>query len=452
MGLQAEGKEILIMGLGAHGGGAAAARFFSDAGARVTVTDLRDEPALAPSLETLSDCNIAYRLGCHDEKDFRRADVVIKNPAVPRSSPFLKLAKRIETDISVFLASHRGPVLAVTGTKGKSSTSSALHHLLAAEHPSARLGGNITISPLRFQRELHGDEIVVLELSSFQLGDLTMTKNWKAAACRPFSIAVVTNLLPDHQDYYESMDAYSRDKAIIFERQPDDGWVILASDDPYSSGYEPPHPQRVIRLNHSTTKHAPFADLIPDRLSVSGSHTIYNLYTAAVAAALFGMDHTAIRRAAVTYPGIPHRLERVSSIRRVLYINDSAATIQEAALVAVSSFDRPVHLIAGGSDKGLPLDRFPEIARQAASVALLDGSATEKIAALLSASGCSYTGPHNSMADALSAARGVANAGDVVLLSPGCASFGMFRNEFDRGDQFRELVINIEKKHKEREQ
>jgi UDP-N-acetylmuramoylalanine--D-glutamate ligase len=372
--------------------------------------------------------------------------VVIKNPAVPRRSPFLQLAARIETDISVFLASHEGPVLAVTGTKGKSSTASALHHLLTAEHPSARLGGNITISPLSFQRELRGDEVVVLELSSFQLGDLTLTENWKQGACRPFDVAVLTNLLPDHQDYYSSMEEYARDKAIIFERQPDNGWVVLAGHDQYSMAYEPPHPERVVRIGKNQEHDPHFHELLPEELPIAGSHMKRNLFTAAVAAACFGMDPEGIRAAASHYRGIPHRLERVATIDGVTFVNDSAATIQEAALAAVTSFDRPVHLIAGGSDKGLPLDQFPEIGRRVASLALLAGSATAKIMRLLDDAACSYSGPHDSLLGALSIARSNARPGDIVLLSPGCASFGMFRNEFDRGDQFRELVVITEDK------
>ncbi|MFP4549964.1 MAG: UDP-N-acetylmuramoyl-L-alanine--D-glutamate ligase [Spirochaetales bacterium] len=444
MGLEIEGKQILIMGLGAHGGGAASARFFCEHGASVVVTDLRNETELAPSLQALSDCDIQYRLGTHREDDFRTADVVIKNPAVPRTSPFLRLATRIETDISVFLSIHGGHVFGVTGTKGKSSTASALHHLVHAAHPSARLGGNITISPLSFCRELTGEEIVVLELSSFQLGDLRMTESWTANELTPFTVAVVTNLLPDHQDYYDSMESYAADKAIIFERQPPQGWVVLAGSDPYSAAYAPPHSEHVIRTagNHGSGDRR-FADLLPEKLLVPGTHMRHNLHTAAVAASLYGMDSQAIRAAAASYTGIPHRLELVRTIDNVLYINDSAATIQEATLAAVSSLGRPVHIIAGGSDKGLPLDRFVEIARKAASVTLLHGTATEKIVALFERSSASFSGPHASLRAALEAARQQAQAGDAVLLSPGCASFGMFRNEFDRGDQFRELVKNI---------
>ncbi len=195
------------MGLGAHGGGVSTARYCAQSGADVTVTDLRAAEALTQSLRQLDGLPIRYVLGEHREEDFRDTDLVVKNPAVPRTSPYLKYAHRIETDISLFLNQHRGEIYAITGTKGKSTTATALHFILSADDPSARLGGNIAVSPLSFAAELTGTEAVVLELSSFQLGDLLLTPPGRRGQLPRFAIAAVTNLLHDHQDYYGSMDA-----------------------------------------------------------------------------------------------------------------------------------------------------------------------------------------------------------------------------------------------------
>lgn len=453
------GARVVVMGLGAHGGGAASARFCAEAGADVTVTDLREESALRESVASLGDLPIRFVLGRHEPEDFRRADLVVKNPAVPRTAPLLREATRIETDISLFLARHRGPVLAITGTKGKSTTASALHHAISVRYPAARIGGNITVSPLTFVDELAGGEPVVLELSSFQLGDLLLTPVGLAGERPSFDIAAITNLLPDHQDYYDSMEAYAADKALIFSGQRPEQWCLLSDDDAWSRSYRPPHPSRtvrfvaeralppagsvaafdhgrgVLRLDGKT----PIA-LVPEDTALTGRHMRLNLLYAGVAAHLFGIPADEVRRRTASFAGVRHRLEVVAVENRVRYINDSAATIAEAAVAALESFDAPVHLIAGGSDKGLPIDDFDEIARRAASLHLLSGTATDRIIELLEARGGSYAGPYDSLEKAYDAARDLARPGDVVLLSPGCASFGMFRNEFDRGDRFRDLV------------
>lgn len=454
------GRDVLVMGLGSHGGGAATAKYCVEHGARVTVTDLRPEERLADSLEQLEGLPIRYTLGTHREEEFRRADLVVKNPAVPRRSPYLAAARRIETDISIFLSGHPGPVYAITGTKGKSTTATALHHILTGAHPDARLGGNITVSPLEFADSLTGTEPIVLELSSFQLGDLLLTGTVAERGFPRFNVSVITNILRDHQDYYGSMDAYARDKRLVFRAQQAGGWVVLSNDDGYSRSFAPPFPDRVARLTAGELtqqtdagfragagiarirhhRHADTVELVPAAVPLIGAHQRTDVLFAAVAATLTGIGTDEVRARVQSFAGIPHRLELVRSVGGVDFYNDSAATIAEATLAALDGFDRPIHLIAGGSDKGLPVDPFAEIARAAATVHLLEGTASRRIADLLRRSDLPFTGPHGSLDGALRSARAAASPGEVVILSPGCASFGMFRNEFDRGDQFRELV------------
>ncbi|TVQ26767.1 MAG: UDP-N-acetylmuramoyl-L-alanine--D-glutamate ligase [Spirochaetaceae bacterium] len=432
-----DGRQVVVLGLGAHGGGVATARYCVEHGARVCVTDLRSEADLDASLRALAGLDIRYVLGRHDIDDISNADIVVKNPAVRRTAPVLSHARRIETDISLFLKRHRGPVIAVTGTKGKSTTASAIHHVLRGTWPGARLGGNITVSPLSFADEISPEDPVVLELSSFQLGDLRMTP--RPVNGYPFSVSVITNLLPDHQDYYDSMDAYAADKALIFADQRPTDWVVIAGDDEYCSGFTPPVAERTIRLPHPSYDPPTLVGLCTER----AAHARRNLYTAGVAAVLLGVPAESIAARLAGFPGVPHRLERVAVHNRVSFVNDSAATIQEATLAALDSCDGPVHLIAGGSDKGLPVNRFVDIATRVASLHLLEGSATERIVGVLGGGSPRMTGPHPSLRAAVHAATAVARPGDTVLLSPGCASFGMFRNEFDRGDQFRAIVYDL---------
>jgi len=229
--------KVLVMGLGLNGGGLESARFLAGKGANVTVTDLRDEKTLEPTIEKLKDFPIRYVLGRHEIEDFLEADFVVKNPAVRPDSPYLQAAKRVETDISLFLAYCPARLIAVTGSKGKSSVSSAIYFALKegqtprGQTPGkAWLGGNITISPLSFLDELGENDDVVLELSSWQLGDLSGRGLLKPRA------AVITAIMRDHQDKYGSMEAYVNDKRVIY-RDQDENDVTVAADDEWGQSF-----------------------------------------------------------------------------------------------------------------------------------------------------------------------------------------------------------------------
>jgi UDP-N-acetylmuramoylalanine--D-glutamate ligase len=448
------GANVTVMGLGLHGGGASAARFLAREGARVTVTDLRGEAELGPSLEALGSVPIRFVLGRHEEEDFSAADIVIKNPAVRRSSPYLAHARHIETDISIFLARNPAAVVAITGTKGKSSTSSATHHVLARTTGHAFLGGNITRSPLEFLDRLTTDDTVVLELSSFQLGDLTLTPGG-ISALRP-RVSVITSIFRDHLNYYGSMEEYVADKRQVYRGQGPRDWT-LARDDEWGRSFlaETPAQRAVLsdeRLPPATT--GAYLDgelgyarvdgeaelIVPAGLLVPGGHMRRNLLAAGLIGRLLGVDATGVREAVSTFSGIGHRLELVDERNGVRFYNDSAATIPEATLEAVSSFAAPVHLIAGGTDKNIDFGLFADIAAQVRALYLLDGNAT---AAISRAAGAGSRGPYGSLEEAVAAAAAAAREGEIVILSPGCASFGMFQNEFDRGRRFRDIVKEL---------
>ncbi|MFP4374204.1 MAG: UDP-N-acetylmuramoyl-L-alanine--D-glutamate ligase [Spirochaetaceae bacterium] len=470
------GARVTVMGLGLHGGGASAARFLAREGAEVTVTDLRTESELGASLDALASLPIRFVLGRHEDADFAGADVVVKNPAVRRNSRYLTLARRIETDISIFLARASSPIIAVTGTKGKSSTSSATHHILCETMGQAYLGGNITRSPLEFVDELTEASTVVLELSSFQLGDLSLT-GAGIAALQP-RVSLITSIYRDHLNYYDSMEDYVADKRLIYASQRGADWTI-ARNDTWGRSFLRETPARgavtadapldpteagaaagawldgrvgIARVpddggSAAARTAAQGEEILPERLLVPGAHMRRNLLAAGLVCRLLGVGADAIRHAAAGYPGIEHRLELTRERDGVRYYNDSAATIPEATLEAVGSFDAPVHLIAGGTDKNIDFALFSEIAARVAGLYLLEGNATPAILEVLGGrktAGLSPRGPFASLEDAVSAAAGEARAGEVVILSPGCASFGMFRNEFDRGRRFRDIVQALE--------
>ncbi|TVQ37208.1 MAG: UDP-N-acetylmuramoyl-L-alanine--D-glutamate ligase [Spirochaetaceae bacterium] len=452
------------MGLGLHGGGLATVRYLCARGAEVTVTDLRSQRELDNSLQRLAGLPLRLVLGGHNESDFRSADFVVKNPAVPRSSGFLAMARRIETDISLFLRRCPAQVIAVTGTKGKSTTAACIHHILTRLGRSSYLGGNITVSPLEFADDPSDGQFVVLELSSFQLGDLALVSDG-LQILRP-KVALITNLMADHMDYYASFEDYFDDKSVVFRGQTDDDFTLYNHDDANGRRYAALTPARPIPLARTA---AAFASddtaawldrgcgwfrppdrstaqpelLVPHAVRLIGAHNRTNLLFAASAVRCLGLHADRIAAAVADFGGVPHRMERVATLDGVDYYNDSAATIAEAALAAVQSFACPVHLIAGGSDKGLDVSLFGTIAARVASLYLLSGTATERITAHLHRSGAAWYGPFDTVDTAVAAARGNARPGDAVVLSPGCASFGMFRNEFHRGDVFRSAVRQL---------
>ena len=449
------GLKVTIMGLGLNGGGLPSARFFAERGARVTVTDTKTEEQLKPSIEALADLSVKYVLGEHRLEDFSSADLVVKNPAVSENSPYLQVSKQVETDISLFCSLVRPPILAVTGTKGKSTTASAIHHIIKSEHPEAKLGGNITMSPLSFLSEIEKSEApVVLELSSWQLSDLRHRR-----VMHP-EISLVTNILNDHQDRYANFEEYIEDKREIFRCQNANQVTLLNYDDKTTRSFseETPGKPRYFSalglprkflgswLEQDRAKwheRGEITTLFEGELSIPGLHNRLNILAACTAAALFGTSLELIRREALSFPGVPHRLELVSSKGGIRFYNDSTATIPEATLAAVSSFDEPIHLIAGGTDKNLDFSPFKIIGERVDAAYLLEGSATEMISSALQDRCRQVFGPFNSLQRAFETAIEGAKPGQIVLLSPGCASFGMFANEFDRGRRFKALVEEL---------
>ncbi|MDR0583910.1 MAG: UDP-N-acetylmuramoyl-L-alanine--D-glutamate ligase [Treponema sp.] len=488
--------KVLVMGLGLHGGGLESACYLLRHGAELTVTDLRDERVLAPSIQRLeagsagrpAGASIRYVLGRHETGDFKNADMVIKNPGVRPDSPYLRAAKRIETDISLFLTACPARLSAVTGSKGKSYTASALYWALgkirenaagssvpagAAPRGKAWLGGNITVSPLTFLDDLDREDDVVLELSSWQLGDLKgrLMPGGGGPLLKP-KAAVLTAIIPDHLDRYAAMEAYVADKRIIYQGQDETDFTVAADDEwgrsfhaesrgrplryagaPLPEGIsggwfnnpDGPGLARLYGFSSPGLAEGEIAELVQPRPLTTGYHQKKNLLAAALALLGLGLEAAYIREALGGFPGIEHRLELFHRAGGISFYNDSAATVPEAAAAAVEALgrDAPLVLVAGGADKNLDFSPLVRAAPLAKALILLAGDGSEKLRRLFDQAGRAYQGPFDSLEKAVSAALQAAGSGDRVALSPGCTSFGMFLNEFDRGRQWKEIVRRL---------
>lgn len=462
--IELQNKRVLVMGLGLHGGGLGVTRWLLKQGARVTVTDLQTESELATTLEQLRDANVKFVLGEHRVTDFENADLIIRNPGVPRESPFLKIAREknipIRMEMGLFtelLPRGMSQVIGITGTKGKTTTTLMTGAILKRANPKTVVAGNLRISALELLDQIDADTPVVLELSSFQLEEFEELK-------RSPHIAALTNVYPDHLNRYRDLDEYTWAKAQIFLHQAPRDFVILNFDNGVCTRLRPKAIGQVIWFSRTRAikqgarlerdwlvwndengshKILPVADLI------QGEHNIENALAAIAICKAWGAADQTIAETLREFQGVPHRLELIRELDGVQYINDTTATAPNATIVALKTLaprGGTIFLIAGGSDKGL---RYADMARTIvetrARVILLDGSATQKIEnALTAENAASLIIQHaENLQEAIDMGRKNARAGDLVLLSPGAASFGMFANEFERGDKFRELVSRL---------
>jgi UDP-N-acetylmuramoylalanine--D-glutamate ligase len=352
-------------------------------------------------------------------------------------------------EMTLFLAACPAPTIGVTGTKGKTTTAMLTHAILQERWPGAIVAGNMGRSALDRLAEVDPAVPVTLELSSFQLEGLG------EHALAP-TVAVITNVRPDHLDRYPDLAAYADAKAQIVRHQHPDDWKVVPSDDPtvealmsgtpaapITFGVTPVGPRTLFVADERFVASWDGADLDLGpvaALRLPGVHNQRNALAAAGAALAVGVTAAEVQRGLAGFGGVPHRLEPVATRDGVDFVNDSTATTPEAAEAALQAFPgRPVVAIVGGFDKGLDLDPLAAaLAARAETIVLLAGSATPGLQRQLPPD--RVVGPFDTMGDAVRAAADVAPDGSVVLLSPGCASFGLFVDEFDRGDQFRAAV------------
>ena len=441
-----KGKKITLMGLGLLGRGIGDAEFLAECGAIVTVTDKKTEAELAESVERLKKYpNITFHLGGHREEDFVTTDLVIKAAGVPLDSPEIAAARKAGVQVAMstalfakFAIDAGAKVVGVTGTRGKSTITQMIAHTLIRANKQIVLGGNVRgVSTLAMLPKLSKDypwtTIVVLELDSWQLQgfwDLKISPN----------IAVFTNLMPDHQNYYASMEQYFEDKANIFRYQhAGDTLIVGESVKEQAEAARPPVAPQV-----------PLAIPADWRLRVIGEHNRENASFAAAALRALGLSGEEIRSGLESFQPVEGRLQFVREVRGVKIYNDNNATTPEATIAALRALGENIILITGGSEKGLELKELVmEIKKRTSKVILLTHSnymGSQRLAGELEREGVPFEGVQNlreAVEKGVNGRKGEKGKEEVLLFSPAFASFGMFKNEYDRNDQFMRLINEL---------
>ncbi|MBT3199625.1 MAG: UDP-N-acetylmuramoyl-L-alanine--D-glutamate ligase [Phycisphaerales bacterium] len=425
------GKKVTVVGLGRFGGGIGVTQWLCGQGAEVTVSDRAMAGDLTASIAQLEGLDVALHLGEHDLNDFLQADLLVVSPAIPQDIPPLQAAEKAgvprSSEMNLFIERCPAPIVGITGSVGKSTTTAMVGEILAADH-TVHVGGNIGKSLLGDLEAIKPDHIVVLELSSFQLDQV------ESLGVSP-KISLVTNLTPNHLDRHGTMDAYARAKQNIFRFQDDSSVLILNSADEATTGWGDLAPGRVEFFD-------PHAK--PFKLQVTGRHNQYNAQAAWAIAREFGVDRQTAADALWEFQSLSHRLQLAAEGRGVKYYNDSKCTTPGGLIVALEAFaPRTAVVIAGGSDKNVSFDEMGAAIAKLAKAIVVIGATADKIAASVELSRTDST-PEIQKADSLQTAVKIASSlaisGDVVLLSPACASYDMFTNYQQRGDLFVRLA------------
>ncbi|MCP4451487.1 MAG: UDP-N-acetylmuramoyl-L-alanine--D-glutamate ligase [Planctomycetes bacterium] len=445
-------KQVLVMGLGRFGGGADVVRFMAKQGGRVTVTDRASQDALTDSLNQLSDLSgITYHLGNHTWTDFESADLIVVNPAVPPETPFLLRARDLgiamTTQINLFLALCPATVVGITGANGKSTTTALCAHLLKYARDTRSvpfgqvwLGGNIGHHPLLTHvADMRPEDVVILELSSFQTEWLDQTG---------VHVALLTNLTPNHLDRHKTFDAYCDAKERLFQTQAlsasRHGQSLFCADDPVGQQW---HAKYQGQEHRSCSMYS--ADHVPDRLKracrLPGRANLTNLAGALAIAGHLGVPEESLVEAIQVFKPLAHRLELVEERRGVRWFNDSIATTPESVMVALEAFEGGRILIAGGYDKGIPFDVLARAIVSQVKAVILMGQTGQSLrhAIKVCDPGFEPIVVVKTLEEAVVTANSLADSGDAVLLSPACASYDMFDNFQDRGDQFKQCVFDL---------
>jgi UDP-N-acetylmuramoylalanine--D-glutamate ligase len=449
-GVDLAGKRVLVVGLARTG--VAASLFSAGYGAAVTATDDKPEAELAGTAARLRAAGVKLELGGHAPKTFLEQDLIVVSPGVPAKLPPLERARArgipVWSEMELAWRFLRGTLVAITGSNGKTTTTSLVAHILKEAEIPALTGGNIGVPLLSLTEYSTDATVTVAEISSFQLETIE--------SFRP-EIGVLLNLTPDHLDRHASFDDYARAKMRLFENQLDRDAAVLNADDPEVTRRMPSRPRifwfsRRKRVAEGAflrggeiifrSDGAEIAVARRDEIQLRGEHNLENVLAACAAAHLAGAAPSAIASGVKSFRGVEHRLEFVAEVGGVTFYNDSKATNVDAALKAVEAFPGPLVVILGGKDKGSPYAPLREPLRARARAAILIGAAAEKIGAELGdAVAVEQAG---TLDRAVELARKHAKPGDVVLLAPACSSFDQFENYEQRGRVFKELVAKLE--------
>src|SRR5580700_1524732 len=449
-GMDLRGKRVLVVGLARTG--VATSIFCAARGARVTATDARGETEIGETVAKLKEAGVTLELGSHREKTFLEQDLIVPSPGVPADQARLQAARAkgitIWSEIELAYRFLKGRLIGITGSNGKTTTTSLAEHILKTAGMHTILAGNIGTPLIGCVDEMRDDTWAVAELSSFQL-ELIDT-------FRP-NIGVFLNLTPDHLDRHHTIEAYGAAKARLFENQTGDDAAILNADDAATTPYAPSLPrvywfsrkQRVAQGAYVRGEEIVFRQdgaeevlLKLEDIPLAGAHNVENVLAAASATRLAGAPALAIAKGVRSFAGVEHRLEFVAEIAGVRYYNDSKATNVDATLKALDAFPGRILVILGGKDKGSDYTVLQKPLREKAILALLIGAAAEKIEKQIAGSVALERA--ETLERAVETAWHAARPGDVVLLAPACASFDQFENYEHRGRVFKDLVHRLQ--------
>ncbi len=461
-------KRVVILGLARQG--TALARYLVEQGAQVAVSDAKPAEQLTDALSSLRDLTIEYALGNHPPTLLANTDMLCLSGGVPADAPLAQEARRrgvaVSNDSQIFLDAARCRVVGITGSAGKTTTTTLTGKIIQAGGRQAWVGGNIGNPLIADLGRMKADDLAVMELSSFQLEIMTMSPQ----------IAGVLNITPNHLDRHGTMDVYIEAKSQILRHQSADGIAVLGWDDANARDLESAAPGRVWWFAESAPTAESAGTFIREEviylrdggheqpvcqvaeIKLRGAHNVLNVLAACALAGAAGTEPAAMREAINNFAGVAHRLELVRERNGVKWYNDSIATAPERAIAAIRSFDEPLILLAGGRDKKLPWEELMALARQRVKALIVFGEAADLIARaaedenmkvdatarrykmapkLLNVVKC------GSMAEAVQKAAEIAEAGDVVLLSPGGTSYDAFKDFVERGEKFREMVNQL---------
>jgi len=444
--MELDGKRALVVGLGKSG--VASALFMKAHGARVTVSDTKSGDELRNEIPVLLDHGITVETGGHGDRTFRGQDLIVVSPGVPVDAPPLVQARSLgETVIGeIELAAQflPGPVIAITGSNGKTTTTTLTGEIMAAGKFPVLVGGNIGTPAISLAERAKSDTVIVLEVSSFQLETIQ--------TFRP-KVAVVLNVTPDHLDRHRTFEIYVDAKARIFENQQGVDFAVLNADDPTCVAMSKRTKAQVFWFSRQKEVDRGawvrdgdilFRDgtgqreiLQVSEIPLKGAHNLENVLAAVCAGALMGCGPERIHQAVHDFKAVEHRLEFVATVGGVDYYNDSKATNVDATIKALESFPANIHLILGGKDKGSDYTVLNDLIRQRVKRIYTIGAAAAKIESQVKGAEVVHA---ETLENAIRKAHAVAKSGDVVLLAPACASFDQFKSYEHRGKMFKEIV------------
>jgi UDP-N-acetylmuramoylalanine--D-glutamate ligase len=462
--MELKDKRVLVVGLGKSG--VASALFLKAHGARVTVSDTKSGDELRNEIPVLLDHGITVETGGHGERTFRGQDLIVVSPGVPVDAPLLAQARAMGEAVigEIELAAQflPGPIVAITGSNGKTTTTALTGEIMAAGGLPALVGGNIGTPAISLAERAKPETVIVLEVSSFQLETIQ--------TFRP-KVAVVLNVTPDHLDRHRTFEAYVDAKARIFENQRGEDFAVLNEDDPTCVAMAARTRAQVFWFSRETEvkqgawvregniffrdgtdeqKTSQREIMLVSEIPLKGAHNLENVLAGVCAGALMGCAAEKIRQAVRDFKAVEHRLEFVATIRGVDYYNDSKATNVDATIKALESFPANIHVILGGKDKGSDYSVLNDLLRQRVKRVYTIGAAAGKIEAQIVSSPGSQAKSGGvevvhaeTLENAVRKANAVAQPGDVVLLAPACASFDQFKNYEHRGQVFKEIVRGL---------